>query len=88
MRVRCQCLQCLFLSCSIALVSGPTFVHAVAFPCYWEQVTCNMQVVVLEETCLMIMMSSWRQNLRVKAGYSMKKYVSTVYVSSESNKDK
>lgn len=35
----------------------------------------NKQMGVLEEIYLMIKMSSWRQNPRVKSGYSMKKYV-------------
>lgn len=47
-----------------------------------------MQMVVLEEIYLMIKINSWRQNPRVKSGYSMEKYVRTVYVSNESNKDK
>lgn len=46
-----------------------------------------MQMVILEKICVMIMMSSWRQNVRGKSGSSMKKYVRTVYVSNESNKD-
>lgn len=48
----------------------------------------NMQMVVLEEIYLMIKINSWRQNPRVESGYSMEKYVRTVYVSNESNKDK
>lgn len=47
----------------------------------------NRHMVVLEEICLKIMMSSWRQNLKGKSHYSMKKYVRTVYVPNKSNKD-
>lgn len=47
----------------------------------------NRQMVIVEEICLMIIMSFWRQTLRGKSSYPMKKYVRTVYVSNESNKD-
>lgn len=79
----------------MSVVLVPELLHC---SCQWSHICAcsgfslslgmsNRQMVVLEEICVILVMSSWRQNLRGKSSYSMKKYVRTVYVSSESNKD-